>query len=153
MLLRMRKKSEKALLSNSSEFDSPSRVDRRQFIKTTSLAAGAIAFGVPTLLRGQNLNSKLNIATVGAWGKGQSDTDACATVGENILALCDVDTGAAGYTKQTGKYPNAKFFTDYREMFDKLGSQIDCVTIATPDHLHAIVATAAMKLNKHVYCQ
>ncbi len=56
------------------ETTSLSPIDRREFIKTSSLAAGALAFGVPALLRGQNLNSKLNIACVGISGKGQSDT-------------------------------------------------------------------------------
>jgi hypothetical protein len=130
---------------------SPSQIDRREFIKTSSLAAGAIAFGVPSLLRGQNLNSKLNIACVGIGGKGQSDTDACA--GENIVALCDVDSGSEAYKTQTAKYPDAKFFKDYRQMLDQLGDRVDAVTVSTPDHMHAIVASAAMKRHKAVFCQ
>jgi len=131
-----------------------SRLDRRDFIKTTALAAGALAFGVPALLRGQNLNSKLNIASVGAMGgKGRGDTDACAKAGENIVALCDVDSGSVGYAKQTEKYPDAKFYKDFRQMLDQMGNQIDAVTVSTPDHLHAIVASAAMRMHKAVYCQ
>jgi predicted dehydrogenase len=136
---------------NTPETAAASRVDRRGFIKTTSLAAGAVAFGVPALLRGQNLNSKLNIACIGIGGKGRSDTDACA--GENIVALCDVDTGSEAYQTQTKKYPNAKFFKDYRQLLDQMGNQIDAVTVSTPDHMHAIVASAAMKRNKAVFCQ
>jgi len=144
--------SRKLPLLISPESASPSRLNRRDFIKTTSLAAGALAIGVPTLLRGQNLNSKLNIASIGAFGgKGRSDTDACA--GENIVALCDVDSGSAGYAAQTKKYPSAKYYKDFRQMLDQMGSQIDAVTISTPDHLHAIVASAAMRMNKAVYCQ
>jgi len=152
MLLVMRKYSEKVLQRKSLEPISSSRVSRRDFIKTTSLAAGALAFGVPTLLRGQNLNSKLNIASIGAMGgKGRSDTDACA--GENIVALCDVDSGSDGYAAQMRKYPDAKFYKDFRQMLDQMGNQIDAVTISTPDHLHAIVASAAMKMHKAVFCQ
>ena len=128
-----------------------SRVDRRDFIKTSSLAAGALAFGMPAILRGQNLNSKLNIACIGIGGKGRSDTDACA--GENIVALCDVDTGSVAYETQTKKYPSAKFYKDFRQMFDQMGNQIDAVTVSTPDHMHAIVASMAMKRNKAVFCQ
>ena len=127
------------------------RVDRREFIKTGSLAAGAFALGAPALVRGQNLNSKLNIACIGIGGKGRSDTDACAD--ENIVALCDVDTGSEAYTTQTGKYPNAKFYKDFRQMLEQMGNQIDAVTISTPDHMHAIVASLAMKKNKAVFCQ
>ncbi|HUD12129.1 MAG TPA: Gfo/Idh/MocA family oxidoreductase, partial [Terracidiphilus sp.] len=148
----MRNQSKKLPLLNSPESVSSSVVNRRDFIKTTSLAAGALAFGVPTLLRGQNLNSKLNIACIGAMGgKGRSDTDACA--GENIVALCDVDSGSAHYGTQMEKYPSAKFFKDFRQMLDQMGSGIDAVTISTPDHLHAIVASAAMRMHKAVFCQ
>jgi predicted dehydrogenase len=126
-------------------------LNRRNFIKTTSLATGAFAFGVPTLLRGQNLNSKLNIAVIGAGkgGKGESDTACCDT--ENIFALCDVDS--ARCAPQLIKYPNAKFYQDFRKMFDEVGKSIDAVDVATPDHMHAIAASAAIQLGKHVYCQ
>lgn len=143
--------SEKLRLLNSPQYVSSSRVDRRDFIKTASLAAGALAFGVPALLRGQNLNSKLNIACIGIGGKGKSDTDACA--GENIVALCDVDSGSEAYATQTKKYPDAKFYKDFRQMLDQMGNGVDAVTVSTPDHLHAIIASAAMKRHKAVFCQ
>ncbi len=128
-----------------------SRVDRREFIKTSSLAAGVLAFGMPAILRGQNLNSKLNIACIGIGGKGRSDTDACA--GETIVALCDVDTGSEAYATQTKKYPSARFYKDFRQMLEQMGNQIDAVTVSTPDHMHAIVASMAMKRGKAVFCQ
>jgi len=122
---------------------------RRDFLKTSALAAGAITFGVPALLRGQNLNSKVNIAGIGINGKGSSDIEACAT--ENIVAICDVDKNrSAG---KVAKYPGARFFTDYRKMLEEMGNSIDAVNIATPDHTHAVIASAAMRLGKHVYCQ
>lgn len=122
---------------------------RRNFLKTATLATGAVVFGVPTLLRGQNLNSKLNIAVIGAGGKGASDTDCCST--ENIVALCDVDSEhCAGQLK---KYPGAKFYKDFRIMFDEMGKGIDAVDVATPDHFHAVAESAAMRLGKHVYGQ
>src|SRR5215469_15997031 len=124
-------------------------VSRRRFLQTTTLAAGAVTFGVPTLLRAANLNSKVNIASVGCMGKGQSDTDHCSS--ENIVALCDVDVDRAA--KQRAKYPDAKFYQDYRKMFEEMGNGIDAVTVSTPDHMHAIIASLAMKEGKHVYCQ
>jgi predicted dehydrogenase len=150
MLLRV-SKTPKTLPLKSAENTSLSRIDRREFIKTGCLAAGGLAFGVPALLRGQNLNSKLNIACIGIGGKGRSDTDACAD--ENIVALCDVDSGSAAYAMQTRKYPSAKFYKDFRQLLEQMGNQIDAVTVSTPDHMHAIVASAAMKRNKAVFCQ
>ena len=125
------------------------RWKRRDFIKTATLAGGAVVFGVPTLLRGQNLNSKLNIAVIGAGGKGAGDTDCCS--GENIYALCDVDS--AHCADQLKKYPQAKFYQDFRVMFDEIGKSIDAVDVATPDHFHAIAESHAMRLGKHVYGQ
>src|ERR1039457_1463185 len=124
-------------------------LSRRHFIKTTSLATGAVVFGVPTLLRAANLNGKLNIAAIGAMGKGESDTNCCDT--ENIVALCDADSVRCA--KQLDKYAGAKFYQDFRKMFDAMGKSIDAVTVSTPDHFHAIAASAAMRLGKHVYCQ
>ena len=124
-------------------------LNRRTFLKTATLATGAAAFGVPLLLRGANLNSKLNIASIGAMGKGRSDTDCCAS--ENIVALCDVDS--ARCAPQLKKYPAAKFYQDFRKMFDEMGKGIDAVTVSTPDHFHAIAESAAMRLGKHVYGQ
>src|SRR5207237_9159892 len=54
---------------------------------------------------------------------------------------------------QAKEFPNAEKFFDFRQMLDKLGKQIDAVTVSTPDHTHAAAAAMAMKLGKHVYCQ
>jgi predicted dehydrogenase len=125
------------------------RWNRRNFLKTATLAGGAVVFGVPTLLRGQNLNSKLNIAIIGAGGKGESDANCCSS--ENIVALCDVDT--VNCAKTVGTFPQAKFYRDFRVMFDEMGKSIDAVDVATPDHFHAIAESHAMRLGKHVYGQ
>jgi len=134
---------------NSSPKSNTAGWSRRQFVTRTTFAAGAVAFGVPALLRAQNLNSKLNIAAIGAGGKGSSDIDCCA--GENIVALCDVDTVRCG--GQIEKRPDAKLYRDFRKMFDEMGKDIDAVTVSTPDHFHAVAASRAMRLGKHVYVQ
>ncbi len=93
-------------------------------------------------------SDKLNIASVGAGGMAASNINACAT--ENIVALAEVDRERAARTFE--KFPNAKIYTDYREMLDKQ-KDIEAVIIATPDHMHAPPAMMAMKMGKHVYVQ
>lgn len=122
---------------------------RRRFLRYSAVGLGAAAVAAPAILRAQSPNSKLNIAVIGAGGKGESDTDHCA--GENIYALCDVDENTLNARKK--KYPDAQTFKDYRKMLDAIGKNVDAVIVATPDHHHAPAATLAMKMGKHVYCQ
>lgn len=129
----------------------PSGLSRRQFLYRSALAtAGAAAF--QTYAQSGHLTGsgdKLRIACVGAGGKGGSDIRCCSK--EEIVALCDVDENRASNSRKA--HPNAKFYSDWREMLEKEEKNIDAVTVSTPDHLHALVASAAMKLGKHVYCQ
>jgi hypothetical protein len=126
-----------------------SRHSRRQFIRYSSLAVGGTVLTGPYLLRARNLNDKVNIAQIGAGGKGSSDTDCCSS--ENIVALCDVDQRTLDNRHQ--KYPGAKVFRDYRKMLDQIHRDIDAVIVSTPDNHHACAGIMAMKLGKHVYCQ
>jgi hypothetical protein len=136
-----------------------SLLSRRQFIKYGTLAGGVIFGTAPAFLRGQNLNQRLNIAVIGAGGKGSSDTDQAAECGGNIIGLCDVDQGTLdGRTTSNPKsgqksYPGAKTYRDFRKMLEELDKQIDAVIVATPDHVHAAASLMAMKMGKHVYCQ
>src|SRR5215218_6027195 len=118
----------------------PSRpIPRRQFLRYSAIGLGA-ALAAPAILRAQSPNSKLNIAVIGAGGKGASDTDHCS--GENIYALCDVDENTLNSRKQ--KYPNARIFKDYRKMLEEIGNNIDAVIVAAPDHHHAPASVLAM---------
>jgi predicted dehydrogenase len=93
-------------------------------------------------------SEKLNIAGIGFGGQGASDLANLES--ENIVALCDVDSVHAARTFQ--RYSKAKRHIDYRKMLEQQ-RDIDAVVVATPDHLHACVSTAAIKLGKHVYCE
>ncbi len=53
---------------------------------------------------------------------------------------------------KTERLPKAKRYTDYRDMLEHQ-KDIDAVLVATPDHMHASIALAAMDLGKHVYVQ
>jgi len=125
--------------------------NRRHFLKQTGLVTGGLALGAPAIVRGQNLNSRINVACIGVGGKGSSDVDETATAGGNIVALCDVD--ARPLNKKALAHPDAKKFVDFRKMLTEMGDQIDAVVISTPDHLHGMAASMAMNMGKHVYCQ
>ena len=132
-----------------------SRHSRRQFIKYGSLAVGGAALTGPYIVRGQNLNSKLNIAQIGCNGKGSSDLGCIFHAGQNIAALCDVNSGDLEGMKQSivkQNLPAPPTYKDYRELLEK-EKGIDAVDIAIPDHMHAVVAATAIKMGKHVYCQ
>src|SRR6476659_3548335 len=130
-------------------------VSRRHFFYG-ALLAGAVPAGgfgsTPSLtkLGYKSPNEKLNIAAVGAGGKGNSDITACATT-ENIVAMADPDSKRAERTFKA--FPNVPKYTDFRKMLDKDAGNIDAVTVSCPDHMHGTVAMWAMERGKHVYCQ
>lgn len=122
-------------------------ISRRQFT-AASAAAFAGAFAAPVILRGQNLASKLNIAIIGAGGRGAGNTASVA--GENIVALCDVNGKALD--AQAAKFPQAKKFTDFRKVFEQPGA-FDAVVVSTCEHTHAFATMLALQAGKHVYCE
>ncbi|MFA6543683.1 MAG: Gfo/Idh/MocA family oxidoreductase [Limisphaerales bacterium] len=124
---------------------------RRDFLNRSLLATALAAASAPALLRGQNLNGRLDVAVVGAGGKGATDTDECAKAGANIVALCDVDANTL--SSRLAKYPAAKGYRDFRKLYEEMGKSFDAVIVSTPDHVHAPAASLAMKMGKHAYVQ
>ena len=128
--------------------------NRRDFIKNTALAAAAFMI-VPRHVLGRGFvapSDRLLIASIGVGGKGQSDIAMFDKSGKaSISFLCDVDDRRAA--KSINAFPKAKYYKDWREMFDKDHKNFDAVSVATPDHNHAIQTLAAMQLGKHVYVQ
>ncbi len=131
-----------------------SNSSRRGFIKSTSVAAAGFMI-VPRHVLGRGYiapSDKLNVAGIGAGGKGQSDlSEISKSPKVNIVALVDVDDRQA--VKSRANFPKAKYYKDYREMLDKEAKNIDACTISTPDHVHGVATIAAMQLGKHVYTQ
>jgi predicted dehydrogenase len=126
-------------------------LSRRQFIRSTTFAAGAAALSGPFIVRGQNLNSRIQVGVIGAGGKGSSDTDETAKAGGVIVGLCDVDKGTLASRGE--KYPNAKRYQDFRKMLTEMDKEIDAVIVATPDHMHAPASIMAMNMKKHCFTQ
>src|SRR5690554_4505858 len=126
-------------------------ISRRSFLGTAATAAAAFSIIPSHAVAGLGHmapSDKLNIAGIGIGGKGKVNLR--NMVGQNMVALCDVDWDYAEPVFQA--YPDAKKYKDYREMLEKQ-KDIDAVVIATPDHTHAVQAMMAMQEGKHVYCQ
>ncbi len=121
---------------------------RRRFLRDAALAS-TLAFPFIHRLPVLGANARLNIASIGVGGKGWTDVTQCDS--ENIVALCDVDDRRADAAFK--RFPNARRFRDFRQMFDQMGREIDAVTVSTPDHMHFIPAMWAIQRGKHVYCQ
>ena len=128
---------------------------RRDFLKTGAIATAAFMIVPRHVLGGKGFlapSDRLIVAGVGVGGKGQSDIKAFFDTGKaDIGFLCDVDTRRAAVSVKA--QPKAKFYKDWREMYDKEHKNFDAVSISTPDHNHAVQAMAAMQLGKHVYVQ
>lgn len=128
-------------------------INRRGFLAGSMAAASAPFLLAPRHAvagaAGTAPSEKLNIGAIGIGGMGGSNIRNLAK-DNNITALCDVDTQLAA--KVFNAFPDARTYTDYREMLAE-EDDMDGVVIATPDHTHAVIAAAAMRAGKHVFCQ
>jgi predicted dehydrogenase len=127
---------------------------RRDFIRNAALTAAGF-YIVPRHVLGRGFTApsdRLQIAGIGAGGKGESDVANFFETGKaDIAFLCDVDDRQA--VKSRTRFPKAKYYKDYRELLDKEHKHIDACSVSTPDHMHAVIGMAAMQKHKHVYIQ
>jgi predicted dehydrogenase len=139
----------------------------------TLMATGAVAGW--SLIPGSVIgaNKKVNLAAIGIGQQGGNILRTFAgDPNVNIVALCDVDIdsdspiakkrnhGDQGWGRPNATpaanaalFPKVPQFRDFREMYDKMGNQIDAVCIGVPDHSHFPIAMASMMLGKHVYVE
>ncbi|HOZ86007.1 MAG TPA: Gfo/Idh/MocA family oxidoreductase [Niabella sp.] len=123
---------------------------RRSFLKTS--AAGSMVFMLPGTVSAFSSSKKIRIAQIGLGMMGVSDLNSIAShPNAEIVALCDVDMNLVDKVKD--RFPQAKVFADYKELFRSMGKDIDAVVVSTTDHAHAPISLMAMNMNKHVYCQ
>src|ERR1051326_4724891 len=119
--------------------------NRRQFTRALLTGVGAVA-AAPALLRGQNLNNKLNIAIIGSGGRGASNLESVSS--ENIVVLCDVN--ARALDSAAAKHTQARKFVDFRKVFEHADA-FDAVVVSTCEHTHAFATMLALQHGKHVY--
>ncbi|HZL55632.1 MAG TPA: Gfo/Idh/MocA family oxidoreductase [Bryobacteraceae bacterium] len=119
---------------------------RRVFLGAATAAAATRVWGA---------NDRINVAIVGIGGRGTNHLNIYLKMPEaRVAGLCDVNQAArevaqGTLVKNTGE--KAKEFIDMREAFADPG--IDAVSIATPNHWHALATVWAVRAGKDVYCE
>ena len=144
------------------------KLNRRLFIQKSLWTAGSLA----ALPVGGRLHAsesdlgarvkpdrKLRCALIGCGNRGQAHLD--AAIGEHqqdLVAGIDPDQSRHAFVsgwlrKNRPDAPVPRFFTDYREFFDKHAREVDAIFIATPNHQHALPALLAIQHGIPVYCE
>ena len=130
---------------------------RRKFLKTAATGAASLTIIPAYAVSGLGHvapSDKLLIAAIGCGGEGAEDIrhySIAPKKNAEIAFLCDVDDRQASNARK--KYPKSGFYHDWRELFEKQSKNFDAVSVATPDHNHAIIGLSAMQLRKHLYLQ
>lgn len=133
-------------------------IDRRSFIKKSSAVSAGVIVSAPLVqnsFANTNANETINIAVIGIRSRGKDHYRALAKIPNvNIAILCDIDQrllpeAVAEVEKLTGNKPKTE--TEYRKVLDN--PDIDAVSIATPNHWHALQTIWACQAGKHVYVE
>lgn len=120
---------------------------RRTFL-ASSVATGAGLTILPSsTLAGKGPGGKLNIALIGAYGRGKQHYHDLKS--QNVVAICDVHGECMAFAAK--EFPNATPYTDWRKCLEQ--KDLDAVVICTPDHHHAFISIWAMNRGLHVYCE
>ncbi len=131
---------------------------RRSFIRQSAITGTGLIL-LPSFLKASRgvvaaANEKVNLACIGIGNRGAEIIGELNKTGlANIVALCDVDMGAPHTAKIMAMFPKAERFQDFRTMFDKMGNQIEAVSIGVPDHSHFPITMHALMSGKHVYVE
>ena len=158
-------------------------LDRRGFLRQSGVAAlgvvGAPYIVRSTALGSEErpaASDRIVVGAIGMGAQGMFDTKrVMADPGVQVVAVCDVSAGGSGYPKwygtdlggrgpakdavdkfyaeknRSGNNKDCVTYTDFRELLAR--DDIDAVIIATPDHWHAVVAVAAARQGKDIYCE
>lgn len=136
---------------------------RRLFLKRAMMLSAAAAV-TPNIIH----------ASPSSWGEvkfakpGEQVNLACCGIGNrggeilrefhktglaNFVAFCDVDMGAPHTLETLKQFPDVPRFKDFREMFDKMGNQIEAVTAGVPDFSHFPIVMEAIGRGIHIYTE
>ncbi len=128
------------------------QLNRRKFLTQLSLT-GASVLGFPAIVRGQNLNSKLQIAFVATGGKAREHTKSTHAMGLQCIAFADIDKRFWEEPLAKKGWEQAASYSDWREMFQKHQKEMDVVFVTTPDHTHYAPSMSAISMGIHCYTE
>ena len=139
-----------------------SRCSRRNFLKQSAAAGFGFTFlpayltaaraaGNPTLPPSR----RINLGCIGVGGRAAGAIPSLTSDGQAVpVAFCDLDfEGSRKIEGNLKTWPDVPRFQDFRVMLDKMGKDIDAVSVVIPDHTHFVAAIHAMSLGKHVYVE
>ena len=136
------------------------KIDRRQFLQESAIAAGLAATAAVAVQPARAAATKrsadpLRVAVIGVRGRGMEHIDGFGKVSDaKIVAICDCDKGVIGPAMKAIEGQNGKppaYFQDIRELLDS--KDIDAVSIAMPNHWHALATIWACQAGKDVYVE
>jgi predicted dehydrogenase len=120
-------------------------INRRKLLQTTAAVGAAIS--MPAIAYGRIIGAqeKIRCAVIGLNGRGK---DHLRGLGKNVVAICDCDQNVL---EQQAQRKDVETYTDFRRLLEN--KNIDAVSIATPNHLHSLIAIEAVMAGKHVYVE
>lgn len=130
------------------------KLTRRSFLKRAALAAGALGLPARCWAQVPGANQDIRMAVIGLNGRGRNHIDEWRKIsGVRLTALCDVDRAVlAGAVRACDKDGiKVQAYGDIRKLFDN--ADVDAISIATPNHWHALAAVWGMQAGKDVYVE
>jgi predicted dehydrogenase len=126
-------------------------ISRRDFLSSTAATGAAAALGLSFATRAfAQDTADIRVAVIGFNGQGGGHI---RSLGARVVALCDADEAVlsrkADELRRGGRTIDT--FTDFRKLLER--PDIDAVSIATPNHLHAWITVLAAQAGKHVYVE
>lgn len=143
--------------------ESQVNMNRRRFLKQTAAATTA-AYGLPYIVPSSALggdgqvapSERVVVSSIGVGGMGRGDMKSLMAVeGVQLVAVCDVigqrREQAKGIVDDNYKNNSCAMYGDFRDVLAR--DDVDAVSITTQDHWHALIALAAARAGKDIYCQ